>query len=410
MARISPLLASPALAGSLVRAYGPEEATVGVVEVVDQLEAEYAALRRSCVVLDLPQRGTLRVSGPDRLPFLNRMLTQDLRTLPDGSCRRSFWLTRKGRIDADLRVLAPPRTASSQPGWHVDETILDLDVHAVERTKTGLASYIIADDVAIEDATGEFHRLALHGPAAPALLERCDPAAGAAAAQPGAVFVAVIDGARVLVDRQDSAGEPGFELLIATAEARRVFEALLESGGFAFGTQRRGGDALPRIRPAGWHAYNIARIEAGWPVYHLDFGPNSLPHESGVLHDRVSFTKGCYLGQEIVARMQSLGHPKQRLVGLDVESRAAPLRADGPPSDPIVPDTGSAIVATAEPDSPTIGAVTSAALSPMLGSRPIAFAMVRHEQSAPGTCLIVHAADAPLNAKVRDSLTFWHRP
>src|SRR5439155_2357027 len=68
--------------------------------------------------------------------------------------------------------------------------------------------------------------------------------------------------------------------------------------------------AQVRLRPAGWHAFNIARIEAGTPLYNIDFGPESLPAESGVLLGRVSFTKGRYFGQEVVARMQSRGHSK----------------------------------------------------------------------------------------------------
>src|SRR6185436_21150893 len=98
-------------------------------------------------------------------------------------------------------------------------------------------------------------------------------------------------------------------------------------------------------RRIGWHAYNIARLEAGWPIFNIDFGPDSLPHETGVLNDRVSFKKGCYLGQEVVARMQSLGHPKQRLVGLKaVEETGA--------DEDRVPEAGAALHAARPAEKP----------------------------------------------------------
>src|SRR5690606_7440135 len=160
-------------------------------------------------------------------------------------------------------------------------------------------------------------------------------------------------------------------------------------------------DAERKAVRAGWHAYNVARIEAGWPIYMLDFGPDSLPHETGVLHDRVSFTKGCYLGQEVVARMQSLGKPKQRLVG---------LRIDAPPTGPDAV-TAAAVLAGPDPSSEVVGAVTSAAISPMLGSAPVAFAMVKYKHTTPGTTLhLLVEGGGTVPATVQEGLTFWRRP
>ena len=102
-----------------------------VVEAFNPIELEYAAIRKGCVLIDQPQRGTITVAGEDRLDFLNRLLTQELATITPWESRRSFWLNRKGRIDADLRVTALPEAVQ-----------LDLDIHAVVRTIETLESYL----------------------------------------------------------------------------------------------------------------------------------------------------------------------------------------------------------------------------------------------------------------------------
>ncbi|QYU66872.1 hypothetical protein J4558_18175 [Leptolyngbya sp. 15MV] len=308
----SPLRTLHQHAEAAMAPYGPPEAGILVVQTYGELELEYAALRKSCVLIDRPERAILEITGPDRIDFLNRMLTQDLKTLTPGHLVHAFWLNRKGRIDADITLI------------HLDgRTYADLDALAAQRTIEGLSSFIITEDVSIADATSRLHRLSLHGPTASALLPAPSlPAAGAIAPATLAdrtATRATVAGNPVTIYRDDAAGEPGFEIILNADHALAVFQHLIEIGhdqhnsdapelgtpgaGLALHSHRSA--AHFRLRPAGWHAYNIARIEAGTPLYNIDFGPDSLPHETGdhVLHDRVSFTKGCYLGQEIVARM-----------------------------------------------------------------------------------------------------------
>lgn len=387
----------------MIAAYGPEGDGIPVVQVHSSIEMEYAAIRKGAAILDRPQRAVIEVTGDDRIAFLNRMLTQELKDLAPFQVRRSFWLSRKGRIDADLCVIE-----------RGDRVLIDLDSHALKRTLDGLGAFVIADDVVLADRGDTTHRLSLHGPGAAALLARVStPVAGPAVAElkPGQACTLAIGGAACTVWRDDTAGEVGLELVMPVESAAAVYGALAQpptrdpaAPDRAF-TQSRDGRAVR----AGWHAYNIARIEAGTPLYYLDFGPDSLPHETGeeTLHDRVSFKKGCYLGQEIVARMQSLGHPKQRLVGLDFPD-ASPGEPDARPPQPV---TGSRITQGADPAAEAVGAVTSSALSPMLGSRPVCFAMVKHRHTAPGATLCVHAeAVGPMKSVVRKSIAFWKRP
>ncbi len=166
--------------------------------------------------------------------------------------------------------------------------------------------------------------------------------------------VVIVGGEEIVAVRRDQTGGPGFELTMRRAKAESVWDALLAAG-------QTLGDGRSRVRPIGWHAFNIARIEAGTPLFNIDFGTDNLPHETGLLAHRVSFTKGCYLGQEIVARTEHLGRPKQALVGLR-------------PAGDLLPIAGADVVDAA---GKTVGAVTSSTLSPMLGAVPIAFAMVR---------------------------------
>lgn len=401
MTHPTPILSLHEQADALLSPYGPEDDPVQVPQIFTSLPLEYSAIRRAAAMLDQPTRAVLEITGEGRVDFLTRMVTQDLSGFDAYTGRRSFWLNRKGRIDADLRLINLP-----------DKLLVDLDVHAAARAVQGLVSYIIVEDVAIRDVTDSMHRLALHGPAAPALLQRAsDHAAGARpdTAEPGQAGIVRIADAEVVFDRQDSTGEPGLELFVPAPHAEDVYRALTDLDDAipedaesleGRGLNRRNAPKSALARRIGWAAYNIARIEAGWPLYYLDFGPDSLPHETGVLYDRVNFKKGCYLGQEVVARMESRGHSKARLAALTISSEA------GPEGVPLQPVTGDAVLASTSPDAETVGAVTSSAVSPLLGSVPICFAVVKPAFIKPGQRLGVRAEGAIVSATVNESLSF----
>jgi len=408
MARTSPLRRRHQEAEAALVSYGPADHPDGAVELVEtygELELEYAALRKHCVILDQPNRAVLEVTGRDRLAFLNNMLTQELKDLGPHRCRRAFWLTQKGRIASDLRVVDLP-----------NRTLLDVDIHAAERTAETLAAHIIADDVTIMRRTEETHRFALHGPTAMELLKfTAELTSGSDASgplfdelEPGTVTVIRLAGHEVVVFREDSTGEPGLELIVPTAGAAEVYEKLLDSGRLPDADDTEvisNGRPLAsrvRLRPAGWHAFNIARIEEGTPLYNIDFGVESLPAETGVLDDRVSFKKGCYPGQEIVARMAHRGHPKQRLVAVKFESITG--EADQALKQPV---TGSQLHPS-EVSEP-VGVVTSSTFSPMLGATAVALGQVKWDYIVPGTVLIAMTEGGPVRGVVQADLRFWGR-
>lgn len=353
-----------------------------IVASYGQVEAEYAAIRRGVGLFDSPHRGTLVVTGKDRIDFLNRMLTQELKGLASGQTRESFWLNRKGRIDADVFVI--------ELG---DRLLLDLDVANASGAAKSLNEFIFTEDVAIRDASEEFHHIAVHGSLA---CEAIAAATNESAFQlaVGTAAMITIDKTEVVIAGRDQVGEVGFELIVPRERAGDVWEFLLAADHIV-GQDKR------RVRPIGWHAFNIARIEAGEALFNIDFGSTNLPHQVGeLLPRRVSFTKGCYLGQEIVARMHSRGHSKPMLVGLRMAKDLLPVAGAQVFAKPAANVPGEVVGGLGEP----IGVVTSSALSPMLGAEPIAFAMLK--PIVLGAVVLVNAEGEQAEASTCP-LRFW---
>lgn len=381
--------------------YGPAgESAVEVVQDFGHYEAEYAAIRQRVGLMHLPQRAVLRFTGADRKDFLHRMLTQDVNGQSGGATVRAFQLNQKGRIMADILI------------HHGDtDTWLEMDRFDLPAVRQMYESHLFADDVTIEDWTDQRTAFALHGPASPDLLgliSEDDPRA--VADMPGTHHVLTLSGVRVTVYRRDTCGVPGFGLWVPQADTAHVYQALLGAAGFEtdqpdhttdpeaaaeFAKRRR--ESL-RGRPIGWSAFNTARIEAGSPIFHVDFGHDSLPAETGILDEAVSFTKGCYLGQEIVARMKSLGHPKRLLVGLRIEGDSLPV-AGAQVTEP----TDTELKAEDKPRAThnIIGGVTSSAVSPLLGQRPVVFAVMKWGKHTPGTRVLVPTEDGLAEARVQ---------
>lgn len=430
----------------------PVEATALLAAAFGPIELEYAALRTDCVLIDRPDRAVVEVGGSDAIEFLGRMLTQDVAALKPGECCNSFWLNRKGRVDADLRVMRGG-AARDQAGLSSPHCLLELERGSVSQLVSTLGAFVITEDVTLTPRH-DLHRMSVHGPRARDLLRAVDETArdGApSSSEPNHVWnLALPGGIGCLVDRNDTAGVPGFELMVNRDEAVNAMRALLDRGrpdflapGAATDDPGARGQALAaargvgarrveaaaagadsrsprpspesiRARLCGWFAFNIARIEAGTPLYRIDFGPQSLPAETGVIENRVNFKKGCYLGQEIVARMHARGHPKQRLVGLRFDDDLA-LSADGLPpmpvqgdrvlaSDALEPGAASDPGVLTEPK--PVGSITSSTFSPMLGRVPVALAMVAWSHVAPGTRLLVETDGQRIGATVQDGLGF----
>jgi len=356
----NPLLPSHKNANAETQAYGEIE----IVSTFGEMPAEYSAIHKRCGMMDLPQRGFIELTGKDRLPFLNNLISNqvfDKQTksgLSAGQGVYAFLLNAKtGRILTDLNVL--------ETG---ERTLLELDLRLTDAISAALEKYRFAEQVKISSLPELLHEIALHGPRAAAVLKEAgatvDDLTSPLMSKPARLF-----NADVTIWRDDPTGAAGFFLIIPTAAAQTVWTELL--------ARFTGTDAFTRrLRPIGWAAFNATRVEAGRPLFGIDFDESILPHETGPLLNRaVSFTKGCYLGQEIVARMHARGGAARSIVGIRMTSDHLPI-AGAKTYD----DAGN-----------EVGGVTSSTVSPVLSNAALCIALVKRPHFTLGKTLTIPA-------------------
>ena len=359
--------------------FQPYEA-LEIVSTFGEPQAEYAALHKACGLMDLAHRGVLELTGKDRLPFLNNLLTNETWSkstkacLPAGAGAYAFLLQTTGRIVTDLNVIE-----------RGDRTYLELDARLVEPIRRALDRYLFADQVKLIDRVGALHELALHGPGAPAVL---DAAVGSHATElpPMGSTQVTLFGADVTVWSDDVVGAPGLHLLVPADRVEHVWAELVNRFGGLVGHAKR------PLRPVGWAAFNTVRIEAGRPLFGIDFGPTVLPAEVGeaAFARAVSVTKGCYLGQEIVARMHARKQSARTLVGLRLDGEALPIAGAA-----VFDDAGN-----------QVGGLTSSTISPVQSRAAICFALVKRPFAVDGKIVQVPAEGALRPAKVSTNLKF----
>jgi tRNA-modifying protein YgfZ len=298
---------------------------------------QYRLSKEAAGLLDRSDRGKLDVTGPDAYEYLQGQLTNEIESLEPGHGCYAAVLSPKGRILADLRVLA----VGPEELW------LDTEPIALEPVLADLRMYKIGRRVELADRTGERALLSLIGPTADEVVRwALDPAGAVALPRDEHSLVAgEIEGAGVTVVRTDL----GLDVFVASQHVERTAEALLALGAGLVGDE----------------AAEIVRIESGRPRYGVDMNEDNLPAEAGIVERAVSFTKGCYVGQEPVARMHYKGHPNRHLRGLELPRPA---------------EAGEALFAAGK----EVGKITSACVSPALG--PVALALVRREV-APGAAV-----------------------
>jgi folate-binding protein YgfZ len=302
-----------------------------------------AAVRCGAGLFRNAHRGGVAVEGPDRVRWLDGMVTNDVSALaagPERSGCQALLLTHQGRIVAELQIL-----------WRPEALWLETELEAVAPLIEHLQRYIIADAVTLEDRSAAFERLGLEGPAAPVILERA--LGGPLELGTDACTDVELAGQSVVVGAYGWSGEAAFQLFVPRGDGDRVAESL------------RRADSGEELIEADAEALEILRIEAGRPRPGADLDESVLPAEAR-LERAISTTKGCYTGQEVVARLASQGQVAHLLVGLSSEG-------------PLPPGAGSVITAGDR----RIGEVTSACVSPTAGA--IALAFVRRPHAAPGT-------------------------
>jgi folate-binding protein YgfZ len=323
--------------------------------------AEYAAVREhGAGLIDLSSRGRVRVSGAEAVQFLNGLITNDVKALAEDAWMTAAFPNVQGRLLAAVRVI---RQGGS--------FLFDTEAGTAERVAKALERFTLAGDFHVADMTGETATLSLQGTRA-AELVRAALGSEAASIERGRVRTLDWNGHDLLLIRATHTGEDGFDLFVASTQAAALFEALTEAG----------------ARPVGFEALETLRIEAGLPHYGVDMDETNVVLETG-LDEAVSYTKGCYIGQEIIARIHWRGHVAKKLAGIAFEdgreaARGAKLRAV---------------------DGKEIGRLTSVAVSPRL-QQTVALAYVKYDYLKPGTEVRVVTDEGTERAGVVAELPF----
>ncbi len=317
-----------------------------------------APLHEGAVVVDLTGRGSLVVSGPDRVAFLQGVVTNDVRALAPGTGCPALFLTAKGKLRATLDVLA------------LEECLLlDTEPGLAGPLVEGLRAYIVYPPVGLEDRTASTGVLHVEGPSAAAILGAALGPLPAGDRAHGPFSLGEIEGRIVSVSR---GGEPGFDLRFPRESLPALRERLSRLG----------------LSPASVGLLDAARIEAGLPRWGSELDQSVLPNEAGLQLGAVSYSKGCYIGQETVARLKTYGHVNRFLCRLLLPSGSAPA-----PDAAVLAPEGNGQGKTAA------GRIVSAVDSVRLG-RVVAFAWLKRELAVAGQPLEVFTESGPVHAEI----------
>lgn len=314
---------------------------------------EYRALRETAGVLDLSFRSRLRLTGADRQRFLHGQVTNNILDLDAGEGCYAALVTARGRMQSDLNVYCL-----------TEEILLDFEPGFRDPVMERLGKYIIADDVQVETMETQFGLASVQGPQAGAVVQQCLPRLPLPVQS--MVITRIQDPSlRAVVCMNNPRGVAvGFDLWVPLTALPALLEHLLAVAG------ARGG------RACGWDALEMVRIEAGIPRFGLDMDETNLPPETGIEQRAISYTKGCYIGQEVIARIRTYGQVARSLRGLRLADRL-----------PILPRKGDKLFHAGK----EVGTLTSALASAHLHAN-IALGYVRREHNQFGTELTVVTA------------------
>lgn len=300
---------------------------------------EDQALQTGCAVLDRSARGKLRLTGTERTGFLHGQVTADVNGLAAGRAAYTAMLTPKGQMVCDGRV------------WcRADHHLFDVEPGREGPVRELFDRHIISEDVEVADVTAEYALFSVVGPRSAEML-------GVASLEEHAIEELELTGlghATAIGTRVGKLG--GIDLLVRSADARAALESLLARG----------------AKPIGEDAFDVVRVEAGLPRFGVDMDEETLPLEANLGDRAISFTKGCYVGQEIVARASYRGGVRHKLFGFRLSE--GPLPADDTPLFKTIGDAKPA------------AELTHAVVSPRFGV--IALGYARREHQTPGLELL----------------------
>ena len=293
----------------------------------------YRALTEHAAVVRRADRGVLAVTGADRLTWLQGLLTNDVLALPIGGVCDAAYLTPQGRMITDLRVF--------NLAGHV---LLDVPASLAESLHQRLDALLFAEDAQIANRSSELLLVDVHGPQAPV----------------------IVDGAGMI--RDDAFDVPGFTAFVPPADVEVLVQNVTARGAVETNLE----------------TLDIVRIEAGRAAFLVDMDEHTIPLEAGLEDRAISFTKGCYVGQEVIVRITHRGGGRvaRKLIGLRLSKGPLP--------------TGGELISSNGKD---VGRLTSAAWSPAL-EQGIALGYIHRDFTAPGTVVKLGTAPSQLSGEV----------
>lgn len=286
------------------------------------LQQELTAVAENSGLLDLSHWAKIRITGPDRKTYLHGLTTNEVNKLSPGQGNYSLILTAQGKVLADLWVLN-----------REEEVLLIAQAHLRQTIHGTLDKYLIMEDAAIQDVNDDFALLSLQGPQSETILRKLIGSGDVPSEDYHHAEVRWKD-IPLIVLRVSHTGEDGYDMILEREHADAVWTALTEAG----------------AKPVGMEALEILRVEAGIPICGKELDQTVIPQEAA-LHHALSFTKGCYVGQEVVARLHFRGHVNRELTKFVLETHE-------------VPDE----VVQLHQEEKQVGKITSAVRSPRLGS------------------------------------------
>jgi len=306
---------------------------------------EYRYARETVALLDKSYRTYFALSGPDRVRFLNAILTNNIKDLEAGQGIVSLFLNPQGRIQAEIETYAEDQRLFCVSFAEIREKLIP-----------ALDHYIIMDDVTLSDETARYGTLALEGPRAAETIKQLSNVDLTTLVElewressVGAIPCRIV--------RRSPSGHPSAEFVCEQTHLEQLWKLLRDAANSAGGG------------PVGYAALNSLRLESGIPWFGYDFGDKQIPHEAGFEKSHISYTKGCYTGQEIVERVRSRGQVNRVRVLFKLDA------TELPPADAPILFEGK-----------EVGQVTRSAYSPAFQSN-IAMGYVRREESSPGTAI-----------------------
>ena len=319
--------------------------------------AEYAAVREGGAgLIDLSSRGRILVSGTEAVPFLNGLITNDVKALEVGTWMPAAFPNVQGRLLAAIRVLN-----------RGEDYLIDTEAITHAKVVQLLERFSLAGDFHVTDVTKDLAMISIQGGSAGAVISATLGEAAATVERQRIVNAQLPNAGDVTVIRASLTAEDGFDLFTGDDNACSLWDALIAAG----------------ARPVGLDVLEILRIEAGLPRYGVDMDDTTIVSETN-LDDAVSFTKGCYIGQEIIARIKYRGHVAKKLTGLLFDGEAKL-------------EVGAKIRAADK----EIGRITSYVRSPAL-ERTVALAYVKYDFLAAGTRVKVVSPNEEIDAQVAE--------